>query len=118
MNTTSATEPAARAPATPLPVSYADEPRITAFVAAHDLGGWVDAAVRLAWDAFPGAKGIAVYVDGEPGTDDERLMIDVAMGARTIVAEASRQYDGFVTAWNAATPPQVTDWICLAQDLR
>ena len=106
MNTTSATEPAAPAPGAP-PVSYADEPRIVAFLTAHDLDGWVDAAVRLAWDAFPGAKGIELRMFGEPGEYGERLILDVALAVDR--AEGRRQYDEFVRRWIDATPPRATD---------
>ena len=54
MNTTSATGPAARVPDAPPhpPVTYADEARVAAFVAAHKLGDWVELAIRLARESF------------------------------------------------------------------
>ena len=120
MNTTSATEPAARTPDAPAalpPVTYTDEARIAAFVAMYQLGEYVEPTIQLAREHFPRARRIAVYVDGYPGTDDERLMFDVAMELGTAPAEAVRQSSVFFRAWNTVTPPQATDWMCFSQDL-
>jgi hypothetical protein len=48
------------------PVTRVDEARVSAFIAAHKLEPWVEAAVRLARDAFPGAKRITLEMFGAP----------------------------------------------------
>lgn len=118
MNTTSATEPAASAPGAPAPppVTYADEARVLAFIAAHNLGDWVEQAVRFAWDAFPGAKGMTLEMFGAPGECGEHPFLDVATG--TGVGESLRQDRDFVERWIAATPPRVTDLMGVSIDLR
>lgn len=106
MNTTSTTGPAARVPDVPA-VTYADEERVAAFVAVHNLGDWVDLSVRLARDAFPGAKGIVLLMSGEPGEYGERVRLEVATAAEH--EERMRQYNDFIARWIDATPPWVTD---------
>lgn len=121
MNTTSTTDPIGPTPDAlpPLPpVTYTDEARIAAFVALYQLGEYVEPTIQLAREHFPRAKGISVCVDGYPGTDEERLMIDAAMGSWTTPAEAGRQFDSLIRAWSAATPTPVREWICFSQDLR
>src|SRR4051794_23059703 len=79
MNTTSATGVAGWVPdvsAQP-PVTRVDEARVAAFIATHKLEEWVDAAIRLARDAFPGAKRITLEMFGAPGEYGERLFVDV-----------------------------------------
>jgi hypothetical protein len=109
MNTTSATGVAGWIPdasAQP-PVTRVDEARVAAFIAAHKLEPWVDAAIRLARDAFPDAKRIALEMFGAPGEYGESLFVDVITnaGGDTLI----RQYDDYVKRWIAATPPWVTD---------
>lgn len=97
-------------------VTYIDEPRVAGFVAAHRLGDYVDAAVRLARQCFPKAKGFALEMFGEPGEYGERLFVDVTTGAG--VDESIRQYHDFIKRWVASTPPWVTDLMGLSTDLR
>ena len=109
MYTTSATEPVGWVPDAPPhpPVTRVDEARVAAFVAAHKLEDWVEAAVRLARDAFPRAKRIALEMFGAPGEYGERLILDVTPGVDPDAQE--RQYRDFVRRWIDATPPWVTD---------
>jgi hypothetical protein len=114
MNTTSPAEATACPPAAHgiPPVTYADEARVAAFVAAHKLEEWVEAAIRLARDAFPRAERITLRMFGEPGEYGERLILDVTPGVAH--DDGERQYHDFVQRWIDETPPQVTDRIGIA----
>jgi hypothetical protein len=117
MNTTSANEAlgwTSSAPSSP-PVTRVDEERVAAFVAAHKLEEWVEAAVRLAREAFPRAKRITLAMFGEPGEYGERLFIEVAHDVS--VDESLRQYHDYVKRWIDATPPWVTDLMGITTDL-
>ena len=119
MSTTSATEPAAWVPGAPPhpPVTYADETRVAAFVAAHKLDDWVGAAIRLARDAFPDAKRVTLSMVGAPDDEEygERLILDIAPGVGADQRE--RQYRDYVRRWIDATPPWVTDRMGIALTL-
>lgn len=119
MNTTSATGPAARVPDAPPhpPVTYADEARVAAFVAAHKLEDWVEQAIRLARESFPRARAIKVSMFGGPDDEEygERLILDIAPGVGADQRE--RQYRDFVRRWIDATPPWVTDRMGIALTL-
>ena len=109
MNTTSATGVAGWIPdasAQP-PVTRVDEARVSAFIAAHKLEPWVDAAVRLARDAFPDAKRITLEMFGAPGEYGESLSVAVIIEAGT--DELLRRHHDFVKRWMGATPPWVAD---------
>lgn len=118
MNTTSATEPVGWVPDAPPhpPVTRVDEARVAAFVAAHKLEDWVEAAVRLARDAFPQATRITLSMFGAPGEYGEALDIDVATSVG--VDESLRQDRDFGGRWLAVTPPWVTDLLGISLDLR
>jgi hypothetical protein len=117
MNTTSANEALGWTPAAASspPVTRVDEQRVAAFVAAHKLEEWVEAAVRLAREAFPRAKRITLAMFGEPGEYGERLFVEVATGAD--VDESLRQYHDCVRRWIDATPPWVTDLMGITTDV-
>lgn len=97
-------------------LTYIDEPRVAGFIEAHRLGEYVDAAVALARQCFPKAKGLVLEMFGAPGEYGERLFIEVAVGVG--VDESLRQRREFVTHWIASTPPWVTDLMGLSTDLR
>lgn len=109
MNTTSATEPVGWVPDAPPhpPVTRVDEARAAAFVAAHKLGEWVEAAVRLARDAFPDAKRITLSMFGAPGEYGESLSLDVILAAGA--DKSLQQHHEFVERWVGETPPWVAD---------
>ena len=111
MNTTSATEPVGWVPDAPPhpPVTRVDEARVAAFVAAHKLEDWVELAVRLARESFPGARAIKVSMVGGPDDEEygERLWVEAMTEAGA--DESYRQYRECVDRWLAATPPWVTE---------
>lgn len=114
MNTTSATEPVGWVPDAPPhpPVTRVDEARVAAFVAAHKLADWVEAAVRLARDAFPRATRITLDMFGAPGEYGERLFVDVILVAGA--DKSLQQHHDFVKRWIDATPPWVADLMSIS----
>lgn len=110
MNTTSATGVAGWIPdasAQP-PVTRVDEARVAAFIAAHKLEPWVDAAIRLARDAFPDAKRIALEMFGAPGEYGEALILEVTTTGLSGDEMLARRED-LVKRWVANTPTRVLD---------
>lgn len=108
MNTTTTPDVSRWSPAGARPpVTISDEPRVAAFVAAHNLEPWVEAAVRLARELFPDATGVSLSMFGAPGEYGECVFVDVVTSAGG--AELSRQYGDYMKRWLAATPAAVSD---------
>lgn len=98
-----------------LPVIKTDAPRVDAFIREHNLGAWVDAAVRLFPEFFPEAVGVHIHMSHDaPGEYGEGVFVEARLPPAA--SDVVRRRWQLLRRWVRATPAWVGDVMCVSTE--
>ena len=99
-------------PPTVAPYTIPEE--VARYCAANQLTPYLEAALRLAEEAFSPVQRIQVALETDPETDEPYLFITVAIDNRG--GRVLEQKKRFTRAWVQAAPPQIRHNFSLSYD--
>jgi len=89
----------------------ADHAQVHAFCDSHKLTWYAKVGVELAKSCFPEGSKLALRIDKDPESEEESLVIDMAVKSGT--ANVLQYYNRFVDQWVTVAPPNATSRINL-----